>query len=83
MLIDFDNFQNLDGIVRLQNRTKRYQSIVRAIQVPKTRNEDAVDMSLQKNVEINEHLLYVLENLSQEFPEQKFPFQRIRQTLID
>lgn len=40
-------------------------------------------MSLQKNVEINEHLLYVLENLSQEFPEQKFPIQRIRQTLID
>lgn len=54
-----------------------------AVQIPKTRNEDSVDMALQKNAEINAHLLYVLENLSQEFPDQKFPIQRIRQTLLE
>lgn len=71
----------MDNIIRLQNRAKRYRSVIQANQLPKNRNESAIDSQTDRNAEINEHLIYVLENLLNEFPEQKFSIQRIQQTL--
>lgn len=71
----------MDSIVRLQHRAKRYRGISTATQVPKNRNETAVDIHTDRHTEINEHLICVLEKLRAEFPDQKFAIQRILQTL--
>lgn len=71
----------MDNIIRLQNRAKRYRCIVQAQQLPKNRNEGTVEAQMERNIETNEHLLYVLENLLHEFPEHKFAIQRVQQTL--
>lgn len=71
----------MDNIIRLQNRAKRYRSIIQAQQLPKNRNEHAIEANMDRNMEVNENLNYVLENLIQEFPDQKFAIQRVQQTL--
>lgn len=76
-------FQNLDLIVRLQNRAKRYRSIVQIQQIPKNRSESVVDTQLDRNKEINITLTSILDDLIDEFPEHKFSIQRVRQTLKD
>lgn len=76
-------FQNLDLIVRLQNRAKRYRSVVQTQQIPKNRAENVVDTQFDRNKEINMNLLSILDDLIDEFPEHKFSIQRVRQTLKD
>lgn len=76
-------FQNLDIIVRLQNRAKRYRSIVQTQQIPKNRAESTVDFQYDHNREISVNLVSILDDLLLEFPEHKFSIQRVRQTLKD
>lgn len=76
-------FQNLELIVRLQNRAKRYRGIVQAQQIPRNRAENVVETQLDRNKDINFNLISILEDLLHEFPEHKFSIQRIRQTLKD
>lgn len=73
----------MGAIVRLQNRVKKYQNVVKAIQIPKNHSENTIDAALHKNDEINKHLNFVLENLLVDFSDQKFAIQRIRQTLSE
>lgn len=70
-------------IVRLQNRAKRYRSIVQIQQIPKNRSKSVVDTQLDRNKEINMTLTSILDDLIDEFPEHKFSIQRVRQTLKD
>lgn len=76
-------FQNLELIIRLQNRAKRYRVIVQAQQIPKNRAESVIDTQYDHNREISMNLISILEDLLHEFPEHKFSIQRIRQTLKD
>ncbi|XP_031617071.1 coiled-coil domain-containing protein 40 [Contarinia nasturtii] len=75
--------ENLELIVRLQNRAKRYRGIVQAQQIPRNRAENVVDLQYDRNRDISINLISILEDLLHEFPEHKFSIQRIRQTLRD
>lgn len=75
--------QNLDIIVRLQNRAKRYRAIVQSQPIPKNRSESTVEFQYDHNKEINLNLASILDDLLHEFPEHKFSIQRVRQTLKD
>lgn len=67
--------------MRLQHRAKRYRCVSVATQIPKVRSEAAIDIHMDRHEEVNEHLVSVLEKLLAEFPDQKFPIQRVLQTL--
>lgn len=73
--------QNLELIIRLQNRAKRYRSVVQAQQIPKNRAESVVDTQFDHNRDVSMNLISILEDLLHEFPEHKFSIQRVRQTL--
>lgn len=77
------NFQNLDTIIRLQNRAKRYRGIVQAQQIPKNRPETVIDTQFDYSKNVSLNLISILEDLLHEFPEHKFSIQRVRQTLKD
>lgn len=73
--------ENLENIIRIQHRTKRYRNLVAAVQLPKGRGESAVDRDMEKHKEINAHLICVLEELVNEFPDHKFRISKVLQTL--
>lgn len=72
---------NLENIVRMQQRAKRYRNVAVATQLPKIRTENAVDHDMEKHNEINLHLISVLEELLTEFPDHKFRISKVLQTL--
>lgn len=82
-LINLFSFQNLDTIIRLQNRGKRYRGIIQAQQVPKNRMESVIENQFDHSKTISMSLISILEDLLIEFPEHKFAIQRVRQTLKD
>lgn len=73
--------QNLDSILRIQNRAKRYRTLVGSKQQLKCRSETAVSNEMQRQQEINSHLVSVLESLLTEFPDHSFSIRRVIQTL--
>lgn len=75
--------QNLDLIVCLQNRVKRYRGVIQKPQIPKNRAESIITTQFDRNMEVNINLISILDDLIDEFPEYKFSIQRIRQTLKD
>lgn len=82
-MVCFFLLQNLEVIVRLQNRAKRYRAIVQTQQIPKNRTESVIDIQFEHNKDISMNLISILEDLLHEFPEHKFSIQRVRQTLKD
>lgn len=74
---NFSLFQNLENIVRLQQRAKRYRNLASAKELPKLRNESIIDDHMDRQVEISEHLTNVLEGVLPEYPDQKIPINRI------
>ncbi|XP_055917310.1 coiled-coil domain-containing protein 40 [Eupeodes corollae] len=76
--------QNLESIVRKQNRAKEYKRLTGASSQPKiSKSETSIELSMQKQVEINNHLTEVVEGLMTEFPDKKFVLTRLAQTLKD
>lgn len=71
----------MDLIVRLQNRVKRYRCVTQMPQVPKNRAESMIETLFERNMEVNNNLISILQDLVDEFPEHKFSIQRIRQIL--
>ncbi|XP_055839091.1 coiled-coil domain-containing protein 40 [Episyrphus balteatus] len=76
--------QNLESIVRKQNRAKEYRRLTAASSQPRvSKSETSVELSMQKQVEINNHLAEVVDALLIEFPDKKFILTRLSQTLKD
>lgn len=73
--------QNLENIVRIQHRAKRYRNLLTAKQLPKCRNEAKLISDMDRQQEINNHLISVLDSLLIEYPEQKLSIKRVLQTL--
>ncbi|XP_055598841.1 coiled-coil domain-containing protein 40 [Uranotaenia lowii] len=73
--------ENLDYIVRHQYRARRYRSFTNANQLPKFRNEILIQADLQRQREINESIVGIVENLIHDFPAHKFNLSKILQTL--
>ncbi|XP_001659280.2 coiled-coil domain-containing protein 40 [Aedes aegypti] len=73
--------ENLDYIVRHQYRARRYRNFANATHLPKFRNEILIQADLQRQREINETIVGIVENLILDFPNQKFNLSKILQTL--
>ncbi|XP_055634823.1 coiled-coil domain-containing protein 40 [Toxorhynchites rutilus septentrionalis] len=69
--------ENLDYIVRHQYRARRYRAFANANQHPKFRNEILIQADLQRQREINESIVGIVENLIVDFPGQKFNLVKI------
>lgn len=69
--------QNLDNIVRLQQRAKRYRNLAATKELPKMRNESVIDDHMDRQTEISDHLTNVLEEVLTEYPDQKVSINRI------
>ncbi|XP_037024464.1 coiled-coil domain-containing protein 40 [Bradysia coprophila] len=73
--------ENLENIVRMQQRAKRYKGLINAKQMPKIRNEAVLQSDLERQLEIRNHLLSLLESLLNDFPDHKYNIKRVLQTL--
>lgn len=71
---------NLDRIVRVQQRAKRYRALL-GDKVPKSVSEAKVQADCERQTEIQRHLGEVLESLLQQYPFQVWPIRRALQTL--
>lgn len=65
----------------MQQRAKRYRSLINAKQMPKIRNDTVLQSDLERQQEIRNHLLSLLESLLNEFPDHKYNIQRVLATL--
>lgn len=74
---NFSLFQNLENIVRLQQRAKRYRNLASAKELPKMRNESIIDDHMDRQREICDHLTDVLQSVLTEYPDQKISINRI------
>ncbi|XP_037814483.1 coiled-coil domain-containing protein 40 [Lucilia sericata] len=77
-------YQNLENIVRKQNRAKSYRRLNATTQPLKLpRNESAIQAQMQKQSEMNDQLLDIVQTLSTEHPEKQAFFARLLQVLKD
>lgn len=75
--------QNLETIVCRQKRAKRYKFLQTCTYLPKMKTEPIMEAELQRQEEIHENLLGILESLQRDFPAHKFAIEKIFQTLKD
>jgi chromosome segregation ATPase len=73
--------KNLETIVRLQKRAKRYKVLQTCTYLPKMKSENIVDAEMERQEEIQENLISILDSLQKDFPIQKFQIEKIFQTL--
>ncbi|CRL00591.1 CLUMA_CG013851, isoform A [Clunio marinus] len=73
--------KNLENIVKRQKRTKSYKTLQTCTYLPKLKAATVMDAELQRQTEIHQHLLEILESLQRDFPAHKFPIEKILQTL--
>ncbi len=71
----------MESIVRMQQRAKRYRNLINAKQMPKIRSEAVLQSDLERQQEIRNHLLSLLESLLNDFPDHKYNIKRVLQTL--
>lgn len=65
----------------MQQRAKRYRSLINAKQMPKIRGDTVLQSDLERQQEIRNHLLGLLESLLNDFPDHKYNIKRVMQTL--
>lgn len=73
--------QNLENIVKRQKRAKRYKLLQTCTYLPKMKTETVMEAELQRQGEIHENLLGILESLQRDFPAHKFAIEKIFHTL--
>lgn len=73
--------RNLETIVLSQKRVKRYKLLQTCTYLPKIKNEDAIEREFERQEEIHDNLISILEKLQKDFPTQKFQIDKIYQTL--
>lgn len=71
----------MENIVRIQQKSKRYRSLIASSLPTKIRTETNLLNDMERHQEINNHLIIVLDGLLVEFPNQKFNISRVIQTL--
>lgn len=77
-------YQNLENIVRKQNRAKSYRRLNASTQPLKLpRSETTIQTQIQKQSEMNDHLTDIVQTLSNEHPEKQGFFARLLQILKD
>ncbi|XP_065357072.1 coiled-coil domain-containing protein 40 [Calliphora vicina] len=77
-------YQNLENIVRKQNRAKSYRRLNASTQPMKLpRNETAILSQIQKQTEMNDHLTDIVQTLGTEYPHKQAFFARLLQILKD
>ncbi|XP_036342663.1 coiled-coil domain-containing protein 40-like [Rhagoletis pomonella] len=74
---------NLERIVRKQNRAKSYRRLGVGTVTPKMRSDSTIGQLVQKQMEINDNLLDVVQILTNDFAEKKKFFAKIIQVLRD
>lgn len=75
--------QNLENIVKRQQRAKRYKYLQTCQYLPKMKSEAVLDTETQRQHEIHENLMAILDSLERDFPSNKFSLAKIYQTLKD
>lgn len=75
--------QNLENIIKRQQRAKRYRYLQTCQYLPKMKSEVVLDAETQRQHEIHENLLAILDSLERDFPSHKFSLAKIYQTLKD
>lgn len=65
----------------MQQRAKRYRGLINAKQMPKIRNDVTLQSDLERQQEIRNHLLSLLESLLNDFPDHKYNIKRVMQAL--
>lgn len=73
--------QNLEDIIKRQKRARRYKNLQTCTYLPKMKPEMVMEAELQRQEEIHENLVGILESLQQDFPAHKFVIEKIFQTL--
>lgn len=74
--------ENLDNIVRVQNRARQYRALLGAHKaLPKCGSDTKLQADTERHMEVRQHLVEVLESLLQQYPNQKWPIKRALQTL--
>lgn len=73
--------ENLENIVRKQHRAKRYKVLAVSTNPPKCKSESSITHDMEKQREVHEHLVNVVERLLTDFASHKFSISRILQTL--
>lgn len=73
--------ENLENIVRKQRRVKRYRTAAMGKCPPKLPTEMLIDQNMQRQREVHDHLMNVVEGLLTEFSDHRFPISKIHQTL--
>jgi coiled-coil domain-containing protein 40 len=73
--------KNLETIVLSQKRVKRYKLLQTCTYLPKIKSENAIEHEFERQEEIHENLVSILEKLQKDFPTHKFQIDKIYQTL--
>lgn len=73
--------KNLETIVMSQKRVKRYKILQTCTYLPKLKSDTTVETELERQEEIHENLVSILEKLQKDFPTYKFQIEKIFQTL--
>jgi len=73
--------QNLEVLVRRQRKAKMYNDVKSGRHRPLYRNEQAMDVEVQRQKMINTDLISTLDSLLTDFPALKFPLMKILNTL--
>lgn len=73
--------QNLENIVKRQKRARRYRVLQTCTYLPKMRPDTTMEAEVQRQDEIHDNLLGILESLQRDFPAHKFGIEKIFQTL--
>ncbi|KAM7352104.1 lethal (2) 41Ab [Cochliomyia hominivorax] len=77
-------YQNLENIVRKQNRAKSYRRLNASTQPLKMpRSENIIQAQIIKQTEMNDHLIDIVQSLSNEHPDKQGFFTRLLQILKD
>lgn len=73
--------QNLEMIIKKQKRAKRYKMLQTCTYLPKLKSEQTIEVEMQRQDEIYENLLGIIDSLQHDFPLNKYALDRILQTL--
>lgn len=77
-------YQNLENIIRKQNRAKSYRRLNASTQPLKLpRSEVAIQAQMQKQTEMNDQLTDVIQTINVEYPEKQSFFTKLLQILKD
>lgn len=73
--------RNLETIVLSQKRAKSFKVLHTCTYLPKLKSETSIDNEIERQEEIHDNIVGILEKLQKDFPSHKFQIEKIYQTL--